>query len=311
MLIENKRNKRGWKMENEQQNAGIIYIISAYILWGFLPIYWKLVDHVPAGEILAHRVMWSFVLMIFIIFSTKNWSHFIAECKSIITSKHKIIGIIFASVFISINWLTFIWAVTSEHVLQASLGYYINPLVSILLGVVILKERLSKGQVIALIIASLAVINLTFSFGVFPWVALILAFSFAIYGLLKKTVDVSAMFGLTIETMIVTPIAMIYLLIIPEGSFLADLTDLSTPLLLIGTGIATAIPLLLFAHGAKRIPLALLGFLQYVAPTIMLVIGIFIFKETFSNAHFISFGLIWMALIIYIMSSQRARKNKY
>lgn len=289
-------------MQKNEHNNGIFYIVSAYILWGFLPIYWKLVDHVPAGEVLAHRIIWSFVLMVGIVFFTKNWSNFMAECKAIIANKSKLIGITFASIFISINWLTFIWAVSSGHVVQASLGYYINPLISIILGVVILKEKLTRGQFIALILAGLAVINLTIRFGTFPWVALILAFTFAIYGLLKKTVDVSAMFGLTIETMLVTPIAVIYLLVIPKSTFLVASASLATPLLLIGTGIATAIPLLLFAHGAKRIPLALLGFLQYIAPTIMLIIGIFIFKETFTIGHIISFALIWISLIIFMGS---------
>lgn len=298
-------------MFKSEQNTGIIYITSAYILWGFLPIYWKLVDHVPAGEVLAHRIVWSFVLMIGIVFFSKNWTHFMAECKSIITNKRRLIGITLASIFISINWLTFIWAVSSGHVVQASLGYYINPLISIILGVIVLKEKLTRGQYVALVIAGLAVINLTISFGVFPWISLVLAFSFAIYGLLKKTVEVSAMFGLTIETMLVTPIAAIYLFIIPKGAFLETSVHLATPLLLIGTGIATAIPLLLFAHGAKRISLALLGFLQYIAPTIMLIIGIFIFKETFSVAHIISFALIWVSLIIFMSSLQRERKIQY
>src|SRR5690625_1868651 len=295
-------------MQKNEQNNGVFYIVSAYILWGFLPIYWTLVDHVPVGVVLAHRIVWSFVLMIGVVFFKMNWSNFIMVCKAIIANKSKLLVITFASIFISINWLTFIWAVSSGHVVQASLGYYINPLISIVLGVVVLKEKLTRGQFIALIIAGLAVVNLTISFGTFPWVALILAFTFAIYGLLKKTVDVSAMFGLTIETMLVTPIAIIYLLILSKSAFLAASVSLATSLLLIGTGIATAIPLLLFAHGAKRIPLALLGFLQYIAPTIMLIIGIFIFKETFSSAHITSFVLIWISLIIF-MASLRSKQR--
>jgi len=298
-------------MNLRKEQAGIIYMTSAYVLWGFLPIYWKLVDHVSAGEVLAHRIVWSFVLMTGIVYFSKNRTHFIAECKSIITDKNKLIGIILASIFISLNWLTFIWAVTSGHVVQASLGYYINPLISIVLGVVILKEKLTKGQVLALIIAGLAVINLTISFGVFPWISLVLAFTFAIYGLLKKTVDIGAMFGLTIETMIVTPIALIYLVITPNGAFSVSTGGLGTSLLLMGTGIATAIPLLLFAHGAKRIPLSLLGFLQYIAPTIMLIIGIFVFNETFSSAHFISFLLIWLSLIIFMGSLESKRRIQH
>ncbi|MBP1948943.1 EamA family transporter RarD [Virgibacillus litoralis] len=291
---------------NQDNKIGILYAAGAYLLWGFLPAYWKLIDQVPPDEILAHRILWSFIFMIIVVIVVQKWKLFLKECRIILNDRKKLTGITFASIAISINWLTFIWAVNNEHVIQASLGYYINPLVSILLGMIVLKETLTRGQMLSFLLAAIGVINLTISYGVFPWVSLLLAFSFAIYGLLKKTVDVSAMFGLTIETMIVTPIALIYLLSISGSSLAADPMFSSFGLLLFGAGVVTAIPLLLFASGAKRIPLSMVGFLQYIAPTIMLVLGVFVYQETFSLAHFISFALIWTALIIYMSSAHRS-----
>lgn len=292
---------------DQNGRSGIIYATAAYILWGFLPIYWKLVNHVPAGVILANRIVWSFVFMIIIVLAVRKWVPFLEECRSILKDKKRLIGITLASIIISINWLTYIWAVNNGHVIQASLGYYINPIVSILLGMIVLKETLTRRQVISFILAAIGVINLTISFGVFPWIALVLAFSFALYGLLKKMVDISAMFGLTIETMIVTPIALIYLLAIPNSTFSISTMSFGTGLLLAGAGVATAIPLLLFASGVKHIPLSMVGFLQYIAPTIMLVLGIFVYHETFSRVHLISFAFIWVALVLY-MGSARHKK---
>lgn len=294
-------------MEREQnaEKVGILYAAGAYIIWGFLPIYWKFIDQIPAGEILAHRIIWSFIFMLIIVFSFRKWSGFIQECKSILKDMKKLISITVASLFISLNWLTYIWAVNSDHVIQASLGYYINPLVSIILAIIVLKEKLTKSQTLSVILAGLGVFYLTVSYGVFPWVSLFLAFSFALYGLFKKVVDIPAMYGLTIETMIVTPIAIIYLLFLPKNTF-SLLTIASTEnLLLLGAGIVTALPLLMFASGARRIPLAMVGILQYIAPTLMLLIGVFLYHEVFSVEHLIAFGMIWLALIIYLGSIYR------
>ncbi|MRG86307.1 EamA family transporter RarD [Salinibacillus xinjiangensis] len=289
-------------MGDRETKLGIIFAASAYFFWGLLPIYWKLVEAVPAGEILAHRIVWSFVFMLFILFFSKNWKPFIAETKKLIKNKKRLIGITLASIVISINWLTYIWAVNSEHVIETSLGYYINPLISILLGVIVLKEKLSFWQIIAFIVAMLGVLNMTIHFGSVPWVALLLATSFGLYGLLKKLVQIKAMYGLTIETLIVTPIALLFLLNVniggePSGGLTAALI-----LLLIGGGIATAVPLLLFAGGAARIPLSMVGFLQYIAPTIMLILGVFVYHEPFTAVHLTSFILIWTSCTIYSLS---------
>lgn len=297
-------------MKQNDQKAGILYTLVAYLIWGFLPIYWKLVDYISPDQILAHRIVWSFVLMIAILLLAKKGRKFVKEFKIIMKQRKRLIGITLASIIISLNWLTYIWAVNNDHVIQASLGYYINPLISVLLGVIVLKETLNNQQRIAVLIAALGVSILTFSYGVFPWVSLVLAITFALYGLAKKLVDVDEMFGLTIETMMVTPIALIYLFTLPEGTFSSYFNDISTLLLLMGTGAATAIPLLLFAYGARRMSLTLLGFLQYIAPTIMLFIGIFLYKETFTTIHLISFICIWIALIVYMSSNLRRHHRK-
>ncbi len=290
-------------MNEKQEQTGILLTAGAYLLWGFLPIYWKAVNHVSAGEILAHRIVWSFVFMLVLIALLGKWSTVLKECKAILTNKKQLIAVIFASIMITLNWLTFIWAVNSDHVLQASLGYYINPLISILLGILVLKETLTKRQLVSFILAGAGVLFLTVSYGVFPWVSLLLAISFGLYGLFKKRLDVGAFASLTIETMFITPIAILYLLIIPENIFQANTFFTSSTMLLIGAGIVTAVPLLLFAGGARRIPLAMIGFLQYIAPTIMLILGVFVYNETFTTAHLIAFSLIWIALINYMLST--------
>lgn len=297
-------------MEQKSDKIGMLYAVFAYVVWGLLPIYWKLVEDVPAGEILAHRIVWSFVFMIVVVLSMRKWQGLGTEWKRIIKDKKKLISITLASVVISLNWLVYIWAVNSEHMLQASLGYYINPLVSILLAIIVLKEKLTKSQTVSVILAGVGVLYLTVSYGVFPWVSLFLAVSFALYGLFKKMVDIPAMYGLTIETLIITPIALIYLFLIPENSFsVQDITSMKN-LLLIGAGAMTAIPLLLFASGAKRIPLAMVGILQYIAPTLMLLIGVFIYHETFTREHLIAFSFIWLALVIYLGSIYRFPMRK-
>ncbi|WP_163527564.1 EamA family transporter RarD [Halobacillus ihumii] len=293
----------------DDSKLGILYTAGAYIIWGFLPIYWKLLQQLPAFEILANRIVWSFVFMLAVVTTLNKWKPLIAESKRVWANKRSLIGITLASFTISLNWLTYIWAVNNNHVVEASLGYYINPLVSILLGMIVLKETFSKPQWIAFILAASGVLYMTLHFGSVPWVALLLALSFGSYGLLKKLVPLNAMFGLTIETMIVTPIAFIYL-IDNQGSP-PDIEWVSvTSLLILGSGIATAIPLLLFAAGAKRIPLSMVGFLQYFAPTIMLFLGVFLYNEPFTSVHLVSFALIWAGLAVYTVSRMK-RLRKY
>ncbi|MCA0971151.1 EamA family transporter RarD [Halobacillus litoralis] len=293
----------------QDQKLGILYTASAYILWGFLPIYWKLIQQIPAFEILAHRIIWSFVFMGMIVLITKKKGPFIEQIRSIAGNRKQLTGITLASVAISINWVTYIWAVNSNHVIEASLGYYINPLVSILLGMIVLKETFSKAQWLAFLLAGIGVLYMTVNFGSVPWIALLLAFSFGAYGLLKKLVPLNAMYGLTIETMIVTPVALLYLLNQQSGQFQQVEWVSTTSLLVFGAGIVTAVPLLLFSAGAKRIPLSMVGFLQYFAPTIMLVIGVFLYNEPFTHVHAVSFTFIWAGLVVYTITRMKRLKR--
>lgn len=292
-------------MANNQLKTGIIFTASSYLLWGFLPAFWKLLDHVPAGVTLANRIVWSFAFMAGLIFVLRKQGAFLSECKKLFSNKKTLAGITMASLIITLNWLLFIWAVNSEHVLQASLGYYINPLISIILAMIFLKEKLNRWQVLSFIIAAAGVLYLTFNFGVFPWVSILLAFSFGFYGLLKKTVALSPMFGLAIETLIVTPFALIFLVFQPSISGGSAVLISWTTFFLFTAGAATAIPLLLFASGTQRIPLTMVGFLQYIAPTIMLLLGLFVYHEVFTHAHFVAFVMIWIALFIYTVSKTK------
>lgn len=287
---------------------GIIYGTSAYIIWGILPMYWKLLDDTRADVVLAHRIIWSFVFMVAFILFTKKGKLFKEQCKQLIKDKKKLITITIASIVISVNWLIFIWSVQSGMVIQASLGYYINPLMSILLGVFILKEKLSKAQTLSVILAGIGVGYLTFSYGIFPWVSIALASSFALYGLLKKIVNIDAIYSLTIETLMITPLALIYLLSMFGPTLGFSNASLSTNSLLIAAGVTTAVPLLLFGLAVLNLPLSMAGILQYIAPTIMLFIGVFLYDELFTQAHLVTFTLIWLSLILYMTSSLKQNK---
>lgn len=301
----------------KQQKEGIIYAALSYFIWGLIPIYWKFVQHVSAGEILAHRVLWSFVFMVILLLVIQKWRGFLSFVKEIAYQPKKLAALLTASILVSINWGIFIWAVNSGHILQTSLGYYINPLVSVLLGVVVLKEKLSGAQILSFTLAGIGVLILTLHYGEVPWVALSLAISFGLYGLAKKMIKVDAGIGLTLETMMVTPLAiifMVYLLITSKPLFFESA---STSLLLMGGGIATALPLLFFAKGAQKVPLSMMGILQYIAPTMTLLIGVFMYHEPFTKIHLLSFIFIWSALLIYAAShpiqvklNNRNKKNR-
>lgn len=297
-------------MNKNTLRSGIFYALIAYLLWGFLPIYWKTLDEVSSGTVLAHRVIWSFVFLSLLIVLTNQTKPFIQSATLILKSKKTLLILFTASIVISLNWLTFIWAVQNDFVIQTSLGYYINPLISVVMGIVFLKERLSLAQVLAVGLVAISVLFLTFSYGVFPWVSLILAFSFATYGLLKKFITINSIYSLTIETLFVTPIALLFLIFFNQAS--ANFTELPTliMILLIGAGVATAVPLILFGKAVQELSLSFIGILQYLAPTIMLLLGIFLYDEVFSTAHLVSFILIWIALAIYIASSILENSNK-
>ncbi|USK59096.1 EamA family transporter RarD [Peribacillus asahii] len=289
-------------MKLDQEKEGIIYAALSYIIWGVVTIYWKQLQEVSSGEILAQRVFWSFLFMVVLLIMTKKWKAFIMYAKEIVRTPKKFWALFIASVLISVNWGVFIWAVNAGRILETSLGYYINPLVSVLLGVLVLKEQLSRAQTFAFMLAGVGVLILGIHFGSIPWVSLVLAITFGLYGLAKKMIQTEAAIGLTLETVMMAPIALgywMYLMIQSESRFF-DSTP--TSLLLIGGGIVTALPLLYFAKGAQKVSLSLLGILQYIAPTLSLLIGVFVYHETFTKAHMMAFLFIWSALIIYTLS---------
>ncbi|RFB18114.1 EamA family transporter RarD [Bacillus sp. HNG] len=289
-----------------EYKLGILYTTIAYIAWGVLPLYWKLIDYVPAFEILAHRIIWSLVFVLLVILVSKKGKQFITSLKEIVKHKLKLIGIVGSGILITINWATYIWAVNTDHIIDASLGYYINPLVSVLLGIIVLKERILFWQGISFGLAGIGVLILTIQYGSFPWVAITLALSFGFYGLTKKLAKLDSLVGLAMETMVVAPIALIYLAVLNKGgvdSFSGATIDVQ--LLLMGAGVVTALPLLWFAAGANRIPLSVVGILQYISPTISLFLGVFLYHEHFTKVHLVTFIFIWTALLIYSFSKSR------
>lgn len=296
--------------ENAKQHSehvtGVVSAAGAYLLWGILPVYWKQLAYVPAYEILAHRVIWSCVFMFAILLATRGLQQFAEETRAIMHNRKKRLGLLAASLLISVNWLIYIWAVNANRVVETSLGYYINPLVSVLLGILVLKESLSLWQSISFVLAAAGVATLAISYGSLPWVSVSLALSFAFYGMGKKMLGIGAITATTLETLLVAPIALGYLLYIAGrggGAFHPD--SLLTDALLMGAGAVTAVPLLLFASGANRLSLSLLGFIQYMSPTIALALGVLLYHEPFTSAHLVAFSLIWAALAVFSLAKTR------
>lgn len=292
-------------------NKGILYGIGAYALWGFFPIYWKLLFHVPALELLSHRIVWSFILLMAVILAGRNGADF----RKLLNART--VGIyLIAAVLIGGNWLTYVWAVNAGHIVETSLGYFINPLVSVVLGLVVLREKLRLAQWAPVTLAFIGVAFLTVTFGRLPWIALTLAFSFGFYGLVKKLAPLSSLYGLTLETGLLFAPALAFLGFTQwsgTGAFLH--TGPAADALMIGAGVVTTIPLLMFASAAKQIPLTMIGILQYLAPTLQFLIGVFVYREPFGQAQLIGFSLVWLALILFWGESyltsragQKARK---
>lgn len=292
-------------MENYKQ--GIFFGLAAYVLWGILPVYWKALELVSPFEILSSRFMWSCVFVFLLIIFQKKWPLFTKEVKQVFSNVKTGAAMVAAGITISFNWGTFIWAVNNGHIVETSMGYYINPLVSILFAVVFLRERLDKMQLAAITCAFIGVASMVYSFGKIPWVSLTLAFTFALYGLLKKILPVSALTSIVLETLLITPLALVYEYSLwQQGvSFYAS-ENLQVIMMLTGAGVVTAIPLLLFTAGARLLPLKIIGFLQYISPTLTLLIGVFVYNEAFTASHLLAFGWIWAALLLFIVSQLRS-----
>ena len=285
-------------MENYKQ--GIFFGLAAYVLWRILPVYWKALELVSPFEILSSRFMWSCVFVLLLIIFQKKWLLFAKEVKQVFSNVKTGAAMVAAGITISFNWGTFIWAVNNGHIVETSMGYYINPLVSILFAVVFLRERLDKMQLAAITCAFIGVASMVYSFGKIPWVSLTLAFTFALYGLLKKILPVSALTSIMLETLLITPLALVYEYSLwQQGvSFYAS-GNLQVIMMLTGAGVVTAIPLLLFTAGARLLPLKIIGFLQYISPTLTLLIGVFVYNEAFTASHLLAFGWIWAALLLF------------
>jgi chloramphenicol-sensitive protein RarD len=288
-------------------NKGILNGIAAYVLWGFFPIYWKLLHDVPALQLLGHRIGWSFLLLLGVILVGKQWGDFLSKLD------YHAFGIYFiAALLISVNWLTYVWAVNAGFILETSLGYFINPLLSVLMGVLFLRERLRPLQWLPITLAAIGVIYLTFTYGRLPWIAVLLAFSFAFYGLVKKLAPLGSLYGLTLETGILFLPALIYLGMTQAngtGAFLHS--GITSDLLLVGAGLVTTIPLLMFASAARQIPLTMIGVLQYLAPTIQFLIGVFVYREEFDSSRLVGFSLVWLALIIFWVENYLANRMPF
>ncbi len=286
---------------------GIIFALGAYLTWGVFPIYWKWLHTVPAIQLIGHRIIWSFVLLTLIIFATRQWKLFGAAI-----SRPKVVLIYLASgILLTINWLTYVWAVNAGFIVETSLGYFINPLFSVLLGVVFLRERLRPAQYALIGMAAVGVIYVAVSYGQFPWIALTLAVSFGLYGLVKKTAPLGSLHGLTLETGLLFIPAAAFLFFMDrsgEGAFLH--TGLLQSVLMAGAGVVTTIPLLLFASAVQRIPLAMVGVLQYITPTMQFLLGVLVYREVFNRSHLIGFCIVWAALILFWGEGMWARRKR-
>lgn len=293
-----------------EHSKGILYGVTAYVLWGILPIYWKLIQDFQPLEIIIHRVIWSFFTLTIVLLISRNWKLYKEQIIILKNNKKKILYLTIAAFLITENWLLYIWAVNNDNIIEASLGYYINPLVSILLGVIFLKEKLNPLQIISIAIASIGVIYLTTHYGKIPYISLILAVSFAVYGLCKKLVNIDAMFSLFLETLIVFPIALLLFgnLLYNDNSDFAH-SSVTTIILILLTGIVTVIPLLYFGKAAQVVPLSTLGFIQFINPTLSMILGIFLYGEVFTSTDFISFSFIWVACILFAISQSKFVKN--
>lgn len=292
--------------ENRDTPQGLAFALTAYVLWGFLPLYMKLLSHIPPAEVVAHRVLWSLPIAATLLILLGRTS----DIKTALTTPKMLAMGCVTAALISVNWGFYVWAITSGHTLDAALGYYINPLFSVFLGAVLLGERPNRLQFAALALAFAAVVLLTLEAGKLPWVAIALFVTWGFYALAKKSLPIGPNQGFLLEVLILTPPAIGYLLWLgPSGHFLASSYD---TWLLLGCGGVTAVPLLIYANGAKLLRLSTIAVLQYIAPTMIFLIGVFVFKEPFDGARMIAFPMIWMALVLYSIAifrnMQSARK---
>lgn len=297
-------------MDAKQTRQGVLLALAAYFIWGIAPAYFKLIYYVPADEILTHRVIWSFFFMVALLSVSRQWR----QVKNLLKTPKKIFLLALSAVLVGGNWLLFIWAVNNHHMLEASLGYFINPLVNILLGMIFLGERFRRMQWLAVILAVCGVLVQLWTFGSLPIITLGLAFSFAFYGLVRKKIAVEAQTGMLVETLWLLPVAAVYLFGIADSATShMEQNPLSLNLLLIAAGVVTTIPLLCFTGAATRLRLSTLGFFQYIGPTLMFLLAVTFYDEHPGADKMVTFGFIWVALAIFVMDAlytqRRTRKG--
>jgi chloramphenicol-sensitive protein RarD len=277
-------------------NTGIWYGIGSYVAWGLLPLYWKQIEQVSAGQLIGHRIVWSFLTLAAITSLAKQW----APLREAITRPGVVKSYALAAVLITVNWFIYVWGVNSGFIVETSLGYFINPLVSVVFGVLVFGERLRRLQWLAVALAGTGVLYLTLAYGALPWIAMVLALSFGTYGAVKKKAPLGSMHGLTVETAMLLVPAVLYLVYADragDGAFLHQ--GIPMDAWLAGTGIVTTGPLLMFASAVQRTPLSTMGVLQYIAPTLQLLLGVFVYREPFTRTQFIGFAIVWVGLIVF------------
>lgn len=284
----------------------MFFAIAAYGMWGFAPMYFKQLTAIPAAEILVHRVVWSVLVLVLLVTALGHLPKVIAALKN-----KRVMGVLFLSgILLAVNWLLFIWAVNTDHLLDASLGYYINPLLNVFLGRMFLGERLRTLQKAAVLLAISGVVILVVSYGDLPWIALVLASTFGVYGLLRKQVAVDSMPGLLVESTMMLPVAVVYWIWFAGEASNLTTNALSINLLLISAGIVTTAPLLCFTAAARRIMYSTLGFFQYIGPSIMFLLAVFLYGEPLDEARLLTFGFVWTALVIFSFDSLRAFRQR-
>jgi chloramphenicol-sensitive protein RarD len=290
-----------------ESSRGFLLGAAAYAMWGLFPLYWPLLKPAGAVEILAHRIFWSLVVMLLLVFLLGRVRHL----RAVISHRRTLVILVLAAGVIAVNWGAYIWGVNNGHVVETSLGYFINPLVTVLMGVVVLGERLRQLQWVALGIAAVAVLGLTVEYGRPPWVALALAFSFAFYGLAKKTANVGAVESLTVETLVLAPVAAGYIWwLTTQGTSTFGTEGAAHSVLLMTTGVVTAIPLICFGAAATRVSMTTIGLLQYLAPTIQFALGVLLFREDMPAMRWVGFALVWVALVIFTYEAVTHRRRQ-
>ncbi len=278
------------------ESLGLLYAVLAYTWWGAVPIFWKQLTHVPAGELLAQRMAWGFVMFGALLVARGR----VGDMRQALRTRRTLGVFALSSTLLACNWLTFIYAVATDRVLQASLGYFLNPIVSVFLGMLAIGERLRPAQWLAMVLSAAGVVQLATQSTEFPWISLVLACSFGLYGLVRKTAPIDALLGSTLEAGIAAPPALAYIAFLAlagRGHFTTHIGE--TELLLVGTGIITACPLLWFANAARRLPLTTLGFLQYLAPTGQFLLAVFVYGEPFTALHLRAFACIWAGVALF------------